>query len=104
MNRILLNGWAERFQLWVRRHALPLFMIALTVGMTLILSFDLPGTNRISAMVGQPAPNDIFAPRALTYSSDLLTQQAREQASRAVPEVYTPLDLAIGRGQLAQAR
>lgn len=104
MNRILLNGWAERFQLWVRRHALPLFMIALTVGMTLILSFDLPGTNQVSVTVGQPAPSNIFSPRALTYTSDLLTQQAREQASRAVPEVYTPLDLAIGRGQLAQAR
>lgn len=104
MNRILLNGWAERFQLWVRRHALPLFVIALTAGMTLILSFGLPGANQINITVGQPAPNDIFSPRALTYPSDLLTQQAREQASRGVSEVYTPLDLAIGRGQLAQAR
>lgn len=104
MNRILLNGWAERFQLWVRRHALPLFMIALSVGMTLVLSFDLPGANQINVTVGQPAPSDIFSPRVLTYPSDLLTQQAREQASRAVSEIYTPLDLGIGRGQLAQAR
>lgn len=104
MNRTLLNGWAGRFQLWVRRHALPIFIIALTIGMTLILSFDLPGSNQVSAVVGQPAPNDIFSPRSLTYTSDLLTKQTREQASRAVPDVYTPLDLDIGRSQLTRAR
>jgi putative nucleotidyltransferase with HDIG domain len=104
MNRSLLNGWAERFQLWVRRHALPIFFIALTIGMTFILAFDLPGASQVNVTVGQPAPNDIFSPRTLTYTSELLTKQTREQAGRAVPDVYTPLDLAIGRAQLTQAR
>lgn len=104
MNRTFLNGRAEGFQLWVRRYALLIFVIALTVGMTLILSFDLPGSRQVSATIGQPAPNDIFSPRSLTYASDLLTQQAREQASRSVSEIYTTLDLGIGRSQLAMAR
>ena len=104
MNRYLINGWAERFQLWVRRHALAIFIVSLTIGMTLILSFDLPGSSQISATVGQPAPNDIFSPRSLTYTSDLLTVQSRDQASRAVSDIYTPLDLGIGRSQLASAR
>lgn len=104
MNRTSLNGRAEEFQLWVRRYALPIFVIALTVGMTLILSFDLPGSRQVSATIGQPAPNDIFSSRSLTYASDLLTQQAREQASRGVSEIYTTLDLGIGRSQLAMAR
>jgi len=104
MNRTLLNGRTEEFRLWVRRYALPIFMIALAVGMTLILSFDLPGSRQVSATIGQPAPNDIFSPRSLTYASDLLTQQAREQASRGVSEIFTTLDLGIGRSQLSQAR
>jgi putative nucleotidyltransferase with HDIG domain len=104
MNRYSINGWAERFQLWVRRHALAIFVVSLTIGMTLILSFDLPGSSQVSATVGQPAPNDIFSPRSLTYTSDLLTVQSRDQASRAVSDIYTPLDLGIGRSQLASAR
>ena len=104
MNRNQINGWAERFQLWVRRYALPIFFVSLTVGMTLILSFDLPGSNQVNAAIGQPALYDIFSPRTLTYTSQLLTRQAREQAGRAVNDVYTPLDLGIGRSQLAHAR
>lgn len=104
LNRNWVQGWAERFQLWVRRHALPIFVISLTISMTLILSIDLPGSNQVSVTIGQPAPNDIFSPRSITYTSDLLTTQAREQASRVVSEVYTPLDLGIGRSQLAMAR
>lgn len=104
MNRNILNGWAERARLWARRHALPIFIISLTVGMTAILSFDLPGSSQIDLTVGQPAPNDIFSPRSITYNSDLLTRQARDQASRAVPEVYSSLDLSLGRGQLTKAR
>ncbi len=95
----LLNERAEALRLWSRRYALPIFVIALTVGMTLILSFDLPGSRQISATVGQPAPNDIFSPRSLPYTSDLLPQQARDQAGGSVSEIYTTLDLGIGRAQ-----
>lgn len=104
MSHTTLNERTEDFQLWVRRYALPIFVIVLAVGMTLILSFELPGSRQVSATIGQPAPNDIFSPRSLTYTSDLLTQQARDQASRNVPESFTPLDLGIGRSQLSKAR
>lgn len=79
-------------------------MVTLTVSMTLILSLDLPGSNQVNLAVGQPAPNDIFSPRSITYTSDILTEQAREQAGKGVSEIYTPLDLGIGRSQLAMAR
>ncbi len=104
MNRNLLNGQVDRFRLWVRRRALPLFLIAVSVGMALILAYDLPGASPVAVTVDQPAPNDLFSPRSLTFTSELLTLQSREQAARGVPEVYTPLDLGIGRSQLAQAR
>lgn len=104
MKHHVVTEWAEGVQLWVRRHALSIFIIALTIGLTLILSFDLPGSNQVIAAVGQPAQNDIFSPRSMTYTSDSLTNQSREQASRAVNEIYTPLDLGIGRSQLTLAR
>jgi putative nucleotidyltransferase with HDIG domain len=104
MNLSLPDMPVERWRPSIRRYALPIFIVVLIVGMTLILSFDLPGSDQVEVTVGQPAPNDIFAPRALTYTSDLLTNQAREQASRSVAELFTPLDLGIGRSQLANAR
>ena len=104
MTRFQLATWTERVRLWARRHALPIFIVALTIGMSLILSFDLPSADDFNVSVGQPATNDIFSPRTLTYTSNVLTQQARDQAARAVSDVYTPLDLSIGRAQLAHAR
>ncbi len=88
----------------LRRSALWLFAIGMTLAMTLILSLDIGRQSQVAVELGQPAPADIFAPRALTYTSDLLTQQSREQAVRAVTESFTTLDLSIGRAQLAQAR
>lgn len=104
MNRNLWNEQVDHFRLWVRRYALPLFFVTVALGMTLILAYDLPGERQVDVAVDRPAPNDIFAPRALTFTSDLLTGQARDQATRAVADVYTPLDLAIGRAQLGLAR
>jgi putative nucleotidyltransferase with HDIG domain len=104
MNRNLWNGQVDQFRLWVRRHSLFLFFLVVSLGMTLILSYDLPGTRQVDVAVDRPAPNDLFSPRSLTFTSNLLTTQARDQAARAVPDVYTPLDLQIGRAQLGQAR
>lgn len=104
MNRISLNERATQLQLWTRRHALAMFTACLFIGMTLILAFDLPGSGQLTVAVGQPASNDVFSPRTLTYTSELLTRQTREQASRAVPDIYTGLDLDIGRAQLSRAR
>jgi putative nucleotidyltransferase with HDIG domain len=104
MNRNLWNGQVDQFRLWVRRHSLALFFAIVALGMTLILSYDLPGTRQVDVAVDRPAPNDLFSSRSLTFTSDLLTAQARDQAARAVSDIYTPLDLQIGRTQLAQAR
>lgn len=104
MSDTSLDERSHTFRSWARRYVLWLFAIVLTIGMTLILSFELPGSRQLAAVVGQPAPNDIFSPRSLTYASDLLTQQTRDQASRNVSEIFTPLDLGIGRAQLSRAR
>jgi putative nucleotidyltransferase with HDIG domain len=72
--------------------------------MTLTLAFNLIAPSDLAVRISQPAANDILAPRSLTYTSEILTEQAREQERDNVPEVYTPLDLSFGRAQKSQAR
>ncbi len=81
-----------------------LFAIILTLGITLILSFNLVAPSDVDVTIGQAAADDILAPRSLTYTSNLLTAQAKEQARASVLVVYTALDLDIARSQLNQAR
>ena len=59
---------------------------ALIIAMTLVLGLDLsPG---IDLQAGELAQTDIRAPRALTYTNELETQQAREAARLAVDPQY----------------
>ena len=59
---------------------------ALMAVMTITLGFDLsPG---IDLKVGELAPTDIRAPRALNYTNDVLTAEARQQARQAVAPQY----------------
>jgi putative nucleotidyltransferase with HDIG domain len=87
----------------VRGFRLLVFAIILTLGMTLILSFNLVWTSQVNVVVGDPAPDDVFAPISYSFTSTVLTDKAREQARSSVADIYTPLDPGIGREQLAQA-
>jgi putative nucleotidyltransferase with HDIG domain len=84
-----------------RHWRLYLFAFLLTLGMTLILSFNVVWSSQVTAVVNEPAPADIFAPRSISYTSQILTDAARENARNSIPNVYTPLDFSIGREQLA---
>ncbi|MFQ5398661.1 MAG: HD family phosphohydrolase [Anaerolineae bacterium] len=94
------SSWRQR----ASSSGLWLFAAALTLGLTLALAFNLVAPSNVSVVLDEPAPNDILSPRSLTYTSEILTEQAREQASAAVADVYTPIDLSIGRAQLSQAQ
>ena len=81
------------------------FAVTLTIGLTAIFSLDLITANGIKLEVGQPAPEDIHAPRTFNYDSDYLLKQAQDQARASVPEKYiTPEGEDIGRQQLPQRR
>ena len=96
---------ATRQQLGETVRELRLFFFAalLTLGMTLILSFNVTWSSQVNVVVGEPAPADVFAPRSHTYTSNILTEKAREQARNAISDSYTALDARIGREQLSQA-
>lgn len=54
--------------------------------------------------VGDVAPTDITAPRTITYVSDILTEQARQDAADNVNNIYLPADPAISRTQVQNLR
>ena len=53
---------------------------------------------------GDVAPQDIQAPYALSYSSDLLTEQAVKDAQESIAPIYLPADPAIARKQIERLR
>jgi cyclic-di-AMP phosphodiesterase PgpH len=53
---------------------------------------------------GSVATIDILAPTTLSYTSQFLTEQARQDAEQRVSPVYLPADPAIARRQLEQLR
>jgi cyclic-di-AMP phosphodiesterase PgpH len=72
-----------------------------------ILALTLPSTQQDGAVALQSndvSPQDILAPYALTYISEVLTTEAREQAASAVPDIYAPPSSRIGRQQLDSLR
>jgi len=59
----------------------------------------LPGERTVSLRAGDVSPQDVLAPRSVTYVSRILTQQARDQAAALVTPVYNPPDPLIARQQ-----
>ena len=59
----------------------------LVLAMTAIFAVDII-PNRIDVGIGQVATADILAPRAITYTSDILTAQTRDAARKAVEPQY----------------
>lgn len=55
-------------------------------------------------VVGAVAARDIQAPRTLSYPSDVLTEQARQDAENRTPPVYLPADPIIARRQIEDLR
>lgn len=94
----------SRWREVMRRSSLPIFAACLTLGLTLILSFNLVRGSQVAVSLNEPAPQDVIAPESITYVSAVLTEQAQQQAAAAVPDQFTPVDLRIARTQSNLAR
>lgn len=91
-------------QAWQATRLWFIFMLGV-VGTTLALSLPISQrTASLSLQVGQVAPQDILAPYALSFESQVLTEQARQAAAEAVPEVYDPPDGRVARRQIERLR
>jgi putative nucleotidyltransferase with HDIG domain len=93
-----------RLQRITQGSLLWLFAFGLTLGLTAVLSFNLLGQAQVDVDEGAPAGQDVVAPQSISYFSEVLTEQAREQAVANVGNVFTTPDLSIARQQISEAR
>jgi len=82
-----------------------IFLPVLLLGCVSILAFVMliqPWSLRQTSLplrVGDVAPQDLRAPRDIQYVSNVLSEQARAAAERAVEPIYASPDPAVARGQ-----
>jgi len=75
------------------------------VGVVAVLSFvPAQSSSSFTLEVNDVAPQDISAPYALTYASDVLSEQAQQTAAENTPDIYDPPDSNVVRRQLDHLR
>lgn len=89
-----------RWRKWLQGSLLWVFATSVTLGLTIIFSFNLVTATEVQVTLGEPASEDILAPRSIKYESEVLLTTARENARAAVLEQYTRDGNDIGRNQL----
>ncbi len=88
-------------------QAVRLWGVALVgaIGVVLALSFPLPArSGSLVVEQGDVSAQDVLAPYALSYTSDVLTQAARQAEAGQAESVYDPPDSRIARQQLGELR
>lgn len=90
-----------RWRKLLQSSMLWIFTNVVTLGLTIIFSFNLVTASEVQVTLGQPASEDILAPRSINYDSEVLRTTARENARSAVPEQYVRDGNDIGRNQLS---
>jgi len=72
-----------------------------------VVALALPLSARSESLIlraGDVSSQDVLAPYALSYTSEVLTEAARQAAADEVPAVYDPPDSRVAREQLSQLR
>ncbi|MDX1614823.1 MAG: HDIG domain-containing protein [Candidatus Promineifilaceae bacterium] len=94
----------QRLRKALRGSVLWVFAVTLTAGIFLILSFNLVRGPEVSVELGEPSPEEVIAPQSITFNSEVLTEQARQQAAAAVQDQFTAVDLGVAREQISSVR
>ena len=97
----------RRISRWTTRRLLffgVLWLLALAISLgVLVLPYSARQSN-LRLQSGEVAGQDVLAPYTLSYQSEVLTTQAREEAADAVAAIYGPPDAAVARDQLQLLR
>lgn len=108
MNSLTPDGRAQpafRFKrFWISFRKLLIAVLFVAIGTLFLLLPILDQRQPYNLAVGDIAPEDIRAPREVTYVSEIETETAREAAAASVGDVYDPPDPRIGRQQVRKAR
>lgn len=82
-------------------------IILVISGILVFFALILPDSFSQSSLpmeVGDVVSEDILAPYSLTFESDVLTEQARQEAESEVEPIYLATDPSIGRRQIEELR
>jgi cyclic-di-AMP phosphodiesterase PgpH len=94
------KGKVRRRRIRILKHFL--FWLWLTAVTAAVIYYSVVGEYDLS--VGDVTPQSIPAPRDVTFISEILSQQARDDAARRVASVYTAPDPTIAREQYNRGR
>ncbi|MGH2606901.1 MAG: hypothetical protein ACRDG5_09955, partial [Anaerolineales bacterium] len=93
----------ERIKLTWQTTRSGLFFATAVLGTLLALSLPNDGTGGVVGLeANEVASQDILAPYAVSYTSEVLTEQARQSAAASVPETFDPPDVRVARAQVDQ--
>jgi membrane-associated HD superfamily phosphohydrolase len=101
-NNQFARGSLKRY--WFSARLWIIFLLGI-VGV--ILALSLPASSPQSGIVlevNDVSSLDILAPSRLSFTSEVLTQEARDEASAAVQDIYDPPDASIARQQVEGLR
>ena len=99
-------GLKDKFLTPINRKILKVGILILTCAAS-FFALILPIAQRSSTYAlspGDVATQDILAPNSLSYTSQILTDQARLEAEQKVGAIYLPADSAISRRQIERLR
>jgi len=90
----------------IRRSFREIILLVVAFGLTITaVLVPLAGAfNESSLHVGEVAGEDLIAPKAISYTSEVLTERRRQAVANAVAPVYTRADTDIARQQLERLR
>lgn len=99
-------GLKDKFLTPINRKILKIGLLTLTCAVS-FFALVLPIAQRSSTYAlspGDVATQDILAPNSLSFTSQILTDQARLEAEQTVGAIYLPADSAISRRQIERLR
>jgi putative nucleotidyltransferase with HDIG domain len=88
-------------------QAARLWGVVLFGAIGVVLALSLPLSARSESLVletGDVSGQDVLAPYGLSYTSDVLTEEARREASEQVESIFDPPDSRVAREQLGESK
>lgn len=95
--------WGSRRSYWRAQLNFGLFFVLLLAGIVASRVIDWPAVSNVRLNAGDVSQVDIRAPRSISYPSEILTDEARQRASNAVPKIFDPPQTRVARQQIARA-
>lgn len=113
-DRFQKTTWGQKIVNTQQSRILEVATIAFTVLIVLLTLYNAP--SRVDFQLEEPSPRDVIAPYSLTYTSEVRTEQARQQAASSIPDTgdeeivsqrreeamtaVEPVNVAISQGQI----